>query len=900
MIRFTCIVRSWRDRRRGILLPAMKRDWGIVKGAFWGVIIVTVLWVLHPGQSEMIDDGAVEIHFMGPAGPISGALEDAIREFERLSRERNAEDPSYPIYRVVSGQHASRDQVADPTRFLVSVAGGMPPDVIFFDRFAITEWAARGAFDPLDDFISEDRAAWQAWQAGETSAPWPGAEEEPPRAPGALSLAAIEPILQENYFESCWDEALFTDPLTGDTGLFGVPANADNRVLLYNKDILRRHGFVDEHDNPVPPQTWEELREMALAMTERDERGQIRTIGFIPNYGNSWLYLYGWQARGEFMSEDGLQVTLNHPRIVKALEFMKDIYEELGGAREVYAFQQSFQGGELDPFIQGRVAMKIDGVWVMETMAFYGRDLDFGAVPPPLPQQSIDEGMEPISWVGGWAYAIPSTAREKEGAWELIRFLSSQRAHAIMLESQHLNFLSQGRPFLPRQFPHREQNEWAFQKYVVENEALEDRFKHAMAQFHDLLENSRFRPVTPVGQKLWNAQIWAMEDALFGRRSPQDALDYYNAIVQRDLDDVISPPDGIEITSWTWFFMLYTGLTISVIVLAYKWDTSKAWRKRLQMSSSMRWLRLFTGGRDLGNNKLEGSKGSYFRAEWKNGVICALPFLLGFILFTGGPLLFSIVISFSQFDVLNPAVFTGLRNYAFMLFGDELFWISLYNTVFMVIGVPLGMIVGLGIALLLNLKIRGVAVWRTLFYLPSIVPVVAASILWIWIFNPESGMLNNLLAMVGIQGPRWLQDPATSKWSLILMGLWGAGGGMIIWLAGLKGISESYYEAASIDGASVWQKFRYITLPMLTPYIFFNLVMGLIATFQIFTQAFIMTAGGPVNSTLFYVYHLFNNAFRYLHMGYAAAMAWFLFVIVLIITAFQMKFSNRWVHYEGE
>ena len=218
----------------------------------------------------------------------------------------------------------------------------------------------------------------------------------------------------------------------------------------------------------------------------------------------------------------------------------------------------------------------------------------------------------------------------------------------------------------------------------------------------------------------------------------------------------------------------------------------------------------------------------------------------------------------------------------------------------MVMGVPLGMLVGLGIALLLNLKIRGIAVWRTLFYLPSIVPVVAASILWIWIFNPESGLLNNMLAAVGITGPRWLQDPATSKWSLILMGLWGAGGGMIIWLAGLKGIGESYYEAASIDGANAWQRFRYITIPMLTPYIFFNLVMGLIGTFQIFTQAFIMTAGGPVNSTLFYVYHLFNNAFRYLHMGYAAAMAWFLFIIVLAITAFQMKYSNRWVHYEGD
>jgi multiple sugar transport system permease protein len=218
----------------------------------------------------------------------------------------------------------------------------------------------------------------------------------------------------------------------------------------------------------------------------------------------------------------------------------------------------------------------------------------------------------------------------------------------------------------------------------------------------------------------------------------------------------------------------------------------------------------------------------------------------------------------------------------------------------MVIGIPIGLAVGLGIALLLNMEIRGVAVWRTLFYLPSIVPAVAASILWIWMFNPSGGLLNSVLASAGIQGPNWLQDEHTSKLSLILMGLWGAGGGMIIWLAGLKGISKSYYESAELDGAGTWAKFRHITLPLLTPYIFFNLIMGLIGTFQIFTQAFIMTQGGPVNSTLFYAYHLFNNAFRYLHMGYAAALAWFLFLIVFFLTMLQMRLSKRWVHYEGD
>lgn len=880
-------------------------DWGIVKGAVWGVLIVTTLWILHPGALEEVEDTAVEIHFMGPDGPIRGALEDTIREFERLSRERNAIDPSYPVYRVVSGQHASRDQVADPTRFLISVAGGMPPDVIFFDRFAITEWAARGAFTALDDFLEKDRRAWDVWQLerrehSEAPEPWPGALEEPPRAEGAMPMAAVEPIREEEFYKSTWDEALFTDPLTGERGLYGIPANADNRVLLYNKDILIRHGYTNEFGEAQPPRNWKELEEMALAMTEYDEAGRMRTIGFIPNYGNSWLYLYGWQAGGEFMSDDGLTVTLNHPRITEALTFMKRIYDELGGARTVYAFQDTFQGEELDPFIQGKVAMKIDGVWIMESLAFYGRDLNFGAAPPPMPQRELDEDRRPISWVGGWAYAIPSTAKEREGAWELIRFLASWRAHKIMEESQHFTYVSQGRPYIPRQFPHRARNAWSFQRYIVENETLEPRFQEAMETFHGLLEDSRFRPVTPVGQKLWNAQIWAMEDALFGRRPPGEALAYYNAIVQRDLDMILDPPEGRSIESWTWFFWLYGFIMVGAATLVYLWDTRPGFRQRFALSRLLSPFRFMLGVERVVPTQLEGKKGSYFRAEWKHGIICASPFLVGFTLFTGGPILFSIIVSFTSFDVLNPAVFTGLYNYTFMLFGDELFWISVYNTLFMVIGVPLGMALGLGIAILLNLKVRGVAVWRTLFYLPSIVPVVAASILWIWIFNPESGLINATLARIGIEGPKWLQDPATSKWALILMGLWGAGGGMIIWLAGLKGISESYYEAASIDGATTWQQFRYITLPMLTPYIFFNLVMGLIGTFQIFTQAFIMTAGGPVNSTLFYVYHLFNNAFRYLNMGYAAAMAWFLFLIVAIITAFQMKFANKWVHYEGE
>jgi len=289
----------------------------------------------------------------------------------------------------------------------------------------------------------------------------------------------------------------------------------------------------------------------------------------------------------------------------------------------------------------------------------------------------------------------------------------------------------------------------------------------------------------------------------------------------------------------------------------------------------------------------------YFRREYYAGYLFASPWFLGFVVFGGGPLVFSLLISFCQYDVLSPPQFVGLANYAHM-FEDPLFYKSLWNTVFMALAVPIGLTLTLGIALLLNLEVRGIAWYRTLFYLPAIMPAVAASLLWIWIFNPQEGILNALLAQAGVEGPKWLQDQAWSKPALIIMVVWGSGGSLIIWLAGLKGIPKHLYEAAEIDGAGAWRKFVSVTLPMLSPYILFNLIMGFIGTFQIFMQAFVMTQGGPVDSTLFYVYYLFNNAFRYLRMGYASALAWVLFAIVLLLTVLQLRLSRRLVYYETD
>jgi len=279
------------------------------------------------------------------------------------------------------------------------------------------------------------------------------------------------------------------------------------------------------------------------------------------------------------------------------------------------------------------------------------------------------------------------------------------------------------------------------------------------------------------------------------------------------------------------------------------------------------------------------------------------PWFFGFLIFTLWPIIQSIYISSTDWEMQLNVVpkFIGMANYKNLLFNDELFWISLKNTFYYAFGsVPLGLILALILALLLNQKLRGITIFRTIFYLPSVISGVAVALLWVWIFNPQFGIVNAILAKLGLPTPGWLTDPAWAMPALIIMSLWGVGGSMLIFLAGLQGIPTEFYEAAEIDGAKLWAKFRYITLPMLSPTIFFNLVMGIIGSFQIFTNVYIMTSGGPGTATLVYVLYLFQNAFLYFKMGYASAMAWILFVIILTLTLLVIKSSAFWVYYETE
>jgi multiple sugar transport system permease protein len=291
------------------------------------------------------------------------------------------------------------------------------------------------------------------------------------------------------------------------------------------------------------------------------------------------------------------------------------------------------------------------------------------------------------------------------------------------------------------------------------------------------------------------------------------------------------------------------------------------------------------------------------RLDFRTGMLFLLPWTIGFLAFTLYPMVASFFYSFTIYHPKLPNEWVGLQNYA-NLWNDKLFWQSLSNTLYMVaIGVPLTLLASFFCAVLLNLKVRGQSIYRVIYFLPSIVPTVASTILWLWILNPQTGILNTLLGYIGIQGPNWMSNPNWSKPGLILLGMWGMGGTIVIYLSGLQDVPVSLLEAAELDGASWWQRLWHVTIPMVSPITLFNLITGVIAMFQYFAQAYVFRGfqnlGYPLNSTLFYSVYLYQNGFLWLKMGYASAMAWVLFIIILICTVLLLKASERFTYYAG-
>lgn len=791
----------------------------------------------------------------------------------------------------------------NPQKLMTAIVGKTPPDVINQDRFTIGDWASRDTFIDMTPLINRDRA----------------------RPDG---------VRPKDYYEPCWKEACYKGKV------YAIPNSTDDRFLFYNKTLFAEAGL----DPNRPPRTWSELSAYTKKLTLKSD-GAIKQIGFIPNWGNSWLYLYSWQTGGEFMSADGRKCTMDNPDSVRALEYMVSIYDLLGGAQKVDQFQSGFQPDALDPFLTGRVAMKIDCDSAANNIARFNPDLNFAVAPAPVPDdrfaqtaENVEIGADGvalatprnqweattnssaakgrfngqeryITWSGGFSWAIPVGAKHSELAWKFVRWMNSPESGLVAAAAQQKYNLAKGRPFVPSMHANQRYNEAVFKAFAPEAPKFRNCLRFALS----MMPYSKYRPVTFVGQPLWDEHARAFDQAIHHGQThltSQQAMTAGTQVVQRELDrafDRERHPIVPMALLWGVILTVILALVGLLVVLA----------------------------------KRTATVGSLMRSEAIAGYTFASPWLIGFLIFTIGPIVASIVFSFCDYDVLHQARWVGLGNYSQLFTFDwGIFSKALYNAAFLaVIGLPMGIVAGLSIALLLNANVKGMSWYRTLYYLPSIVPIVASSVLWLWVLDPQFGIINagwhatltswfglqppgwmsqpgeffgvlawlwkHTLSLVGIGMPSILAQPATylgAKSALITMGLWGAGGGMIIWLAGLKGIPTSYYEAAEIDGANVWQKFRAVTIPMLSPYIFFNLIMGTIGVLQTFDNVYVMTGGqgGPVDATMMPVLLLFNKAFRYFSMGYASALAWILFSIILVFTLFQLKMAPKWVHYEAE
>jgi multiple sugar transport system permease protein len=765
-------------------------------------------------------------------GPI---FTDRTKGWDRAFAEFEKNHPGVKIRMLSMGVGSM-----NPQKLITAIVGKVPPDVVLQGRFTIADWAARDTFIPLDDYIKRDRD----------------------------SLYAIKP---EEYFPAAWNEAVYKGKC------YGIPIDVDDRILYYNKALFREAGL----DPNKPPKTWDELQSYAKKLTAYNKDGSFKRLGFIPNFGNAWLPLYSYENGGEFLSSDGRKCVMNNPQTVQALDWMVKNYDQFKGAEAIDSFQSGFKWDAMDPFLNGQIAMKVDVGMYLWLITRYNPGMDFGVAPPPSPTARYEgKGMfkgKPRyqTWSGGFAWVIPRYAKHPDLGWEFIKWITSEQGVRMIDSTQRDYNKSLGRPYVPYTSANTRVCKKMFDEFMPHIPKVRDAMQLAI----DMMSVSRFRPVTPVGQVLWDEHSRAMDFAIHHSSShmtAQQALDAGTKTVQEALDEFYTR-ERYPILNWLYPIGILAILVIGFVVYLLFKRRGKAGMGRLA------------------------------KEETLAGFIFASPWIIGFLVFTAGPIIASFIFSFCAYDVLHPARWVGLENYHGLVTTQWYFMSkAMYNVAYLALfGISLGITVSLSIAMLLNTKIRGMRWYRTVFYLPAIMPGVANAILWIWVLNPQYGLINaawraTLTSWFHIAAPLWLNSPITSKPALIVMGLWGAGGGMILWLAGLQGIPQHLYEAASLDGAGWWSKLRNVTLPMLTPYIFFNLIMGTIGALQAFEAQYIMTGGGPTDSTLVPVLYLFNKAFADFKMGYASAVAWMLFVIIIALTLVQFKLASRWVYYESE
>lgn len=660
------------------------------------------------------------------------------------------------------------------------------------------------------------------------------------------TLLCLDPYIEASKFDTSDFFPQLLNAFKREGRVYGLPKDFSTQVLFYNKDLFDRDGVP----YPTGSWTWDDMLAAAKRLThDFDGDGRIDQFGLQYLGGSRQTYAWFRQASARMFTEDMDRFAMNTPEGREAMQFLHDLdYKHHVALSSSAAAGRDAQA----EFSNGRLAMFVGyGRWLVPRFREMNK---FRWDVQPLPHRK-----ERASAIFTVAYSIAAKSKHPEAAWKLVAFLTGPEGQArnseLGLAIPALKSVAYGPAFLA---PESDINDRAFL---------------------DCMPYAAVPPIGPNPEELGQIMEPIWEQVLrLNKITPAEGLARaereVNAYLEKHRTLRAYPP-----VPWKRVF-LALGLLAAALVAGVALYFRRA-----------------------------GPVGQLARWEERIGYAFIAPWLLGVLFFSLFPIVSSLLLSFAQWDAITPmkdAQWVGLGNYARAFGQDEKFWIALRVTaVYSLFGVPLGLLLSVAIAVLLNQKVRGIPLFRTIYYLPSLVGGVSVAVLWWRIFNRDFGILNYALIRLGVldffrlKPIDWLGSEQYALPALIIMSLWGVGGGMLIYLAGLQGIPTQLYESADIDGAGKVRQFWSITLPMLSPVIFFNLIMGIIGSFQVFTQAYVMTGGGPNNATLFYVLYLFRKGFQQFEMGYASAMAWVLFAIVLALTALVMRSAKSWVHYEG-
>jgi len=642
-------------------------------------------------------------------------------------------------------------------------------------------------------------------------------------------------------------------------------------VVYYNKTMFEKEGIAF----PSPDWTWDfvphpqkgdkDFLTVLKKFQKLNEQGKPKQWGYVPGWNTLLVDLFFFSTGGRYVDdpEDPKVLKFDDPRLMKAYQFVSDL--TLKDKVIPSSFDQAGTNAR-QMFTQGKVAMFHSGIWETPQLRKEISPVSEGGFEWDVAIAPAFAGGTRAYPTGGSGYGIMSSTKHPKEAWRLSEWMAGKQGMLAMAKAgiaqPAIRKYALMEPWIPGPNTPAEQQ-------VPANRIITDQAEpFVVFPPTGILYNEAANLARQPEALVYTGD--ARADAVFpgSNKIGQNRLD----VLRRELD---LPP-----FNWTAAGIL--GILIAVV------------------------LGIWIYAPEFGKRRTSRQK-----RENLAGYLFIMPWLFGLTVFTAGPMILSLLMSFADWDIIQPARWRGFGNYTEAATVDPVFWKSLSVTlIYTLVSVPAGIVISLILALLLNMPIKGIPLWRTCYYIPAMASPIAGSLIWIKLFQPEGGLLNAVLlkipGMLTLLGPlvgangqvNWLQNEKTALPSLIIMSLFGAGGGMVILLASLQGVPTYYYEAATLDGANAWRKFKNVTIPMISPALFFSLITGFIGSFQVFTQAFQMTQGGPNNATMFFMLHLYNNAFRILRMGYASALAWVLFFVILIFTFIQLQ-GNKFVYYEG-